>query len=246
MTNRKFNHLMGYKIYSDDVKKITIPKDRKKIINTINPHSYVEAKKDVVFKEALHHSDIILPDGSGIVLASKRVNGEKIDKIAGMDLHLHLLELLNAEHGRCFYMGSSNGTLEKIIERLSKEYPNVNAATYAPPYKEKFSKKESEEIVKAVNAHKPDVLFVGLTAPKQEKWVYKHHNLINASIICSIGAVFDFYAGTVKRPSQFWIDRHLEWLPRLVKEPKRLWKRNFVSTPLFLLDMTLYKLKIKK
>jgi N-acetylglucosaminyldiphosphoundecaprenol N-acetyl-beta-D-mannosaminyltransferase len=92
-------------------------------------------------------------------------------------------------------------------------------------------------MIAAINAFKPDILFVGMTAPKQEKWVYAHKAQIDARIICSIGAVFDFYAGTVKRPSAFWINLGLEWLPRLLKEPRRLARRNFISTPAFLWDV---------
>lgn len=87
---------------------------------------------------------------------------------------------------------------------------------------------------------------LGMTALKQEKWLHAHKEHLNFKIASSLGAVFDFYAGTVVRPSQFWIDMHLEWLPRLLKEPKRLWKRNFVSTPLFLTEMMLYKMDVKK
>ena len=96
-----------------------------------------------------------------------------------------------------------------------------------------------------INEYKPDVLFIAMTAPKQEKWLNKHKDHIDVNIICSIGAVFDFYAGTVERSSQFFIDHHIEWLERLFREPKRLWRRSFISTPLFLWDMLLYKLKIK-
>ena len=92
-----------------------------------------------------------------------------------------------------------------------------------------------------VSLFNPDVLFVGMTAPKQEKWVHLYKNKLNANIICSVGAVFDFYAGNVKRSSGIWINLGLEWLPRLIKEPRRLFYRNFVSTPKFIL----YVLSIK-
>lgn len=161
-------------------------------------------------------------------------------------MHPHLLRLLNEQGGRCFYMGSSQDTLDKIQSRLLEEYPNIRAVFYSPPYKEHFSDKDNVEILAAIKYFKPDVLFVGLTAPKQEKWLQEHKDDIDASVLCCIGAVFDFYAGTVKRPSQFWLDIHLEWLPRLLNEPKRLWRRNFVSTPLFLWDLFLYKVGLKK
>jgi len=85
-----------------------------------------------------------------------------------------------------------------------------------------------------------------MTAPKQEKWLHQHKDDLEFTISSCIGAVFDFYAGTVERPKQIWIDLNLEWLGRLVKEPKRMWRRNFVSTPLFLFDLLLFKFGIKK
>lgn len=99
-------------------------------------------------------------------------------------------------------------------------------------------------MIAAINAFAPDILFVGMTAPKQEKWVYAHKSQIDARVICSIGAVFDFYAGTVQRSHPIWIKMGLEWLPRLMREPRRLARRNFVSTPQFLWDV--FKTALKK
>ncbi|MDD2730487.1 WecB/TagA/CpsF family glycosyltransferase [Malikia sp.] len=236
---------MSYDIYTNSIDQLNVT-DEKQIINTINPHSYVTAKNDPLFEIALRDSDVLLPDGSGIVLAAKNIHRVRIQKIAGMDLHIHLLEQLNTKSGKCFYMGASQNTLDKIKERLTREYPNITAEFYSPPFKPEFNAEDNAEIVQVVNDFQPDVLFVGMTAPKQEKWLYAHKNSLDFKVASSIGAVFDFYAGTVQRPSQFWIDLHLEWLPRLLKEPKRLWRRNFVSTPLFLWDMLGYKIGIKK
>jgi N-acetylglucosaminyldiphosphoundecaprenol N-acetyl-beta-D-mannosaminyltransferase len=161
-------------------------------------------------------------------------------------LHIYLLEELNKRRGSVFYMGASQNTLDKISERIGKAYPKVKVGSYSPPFKAMFKEDENAEIISKVNVFNPDVLFIGMTAPKQEKWLYAHSDQLNFKIASSIGAVFDFYAGTVVRPSQFWLDLHLEWLPRLLKEPKRLWKRNFVSTPLFLVDMMMYKMGVKK
>ena len=237
---------MGYDVFVDNVSVIQVDQNKKQIINTINPHSYVTAKGDKAFNEALHAADTLLPDGSGIVLAAKQINKEQIQKIAGSDLHLYLLGELDKTGGSVFYMGASEETLEKIHQRLADEYPSVKVESYSPPFKAEFSKEENDEIVSKVNAFAPDVLFVGMTAPKQEKWLHEHKDELEYKIASSIGAVFDFYAGTVVRPSQFWLDLHLEWLPRLLKEPKRLWKRNFVSTPLFLVDVLLYTIGMKK
>lgn len=212
------------------------------IINTINPHSYCVARTDIIFRQALEASDILLPDGVGIVYAAKFLNGEKINRITGADLHLHLLREAQDKRLRVFYMGAHPQTLQILEAKVKKEYPAVQVSTYSPPYKSEFSKDDSLQMISAVNAFSPDILFVGMTAPKQEKWVYKHKNELNARMICSIGAVFGFYTGITKRPGIFWQKIGLEWLPRLLREPKRLWRRTFISTPCFLLDVLKAKL----
>ena len=232
-------NIMGYEIFIDELEAIDL--NEKKIINTINPHSYVIAKKDVFFQEALKESDFLIPDGSGIVLAAKQIYGKSIKKIAGADLHNFLLCNINEKGGKVFYMGASQNTLDKIEKKIKDEYPNIKVKSYSPPFKSYFSEEDNDTIVAKINRFKPDVLFIGMTAPKQEKWLYQHKEKLNFKVASSIGAVFDFYAGTVHRPTQFWISIHLEWLARLLKEPKRLWRRNFISTPLFIIDILKYK-----
>ncbi len=214
---------LGYPVF--DGKLESLPSNKKIIVNTINQYSYCIAEEDMVFKKSLKESDILLPDGVGIVLAAKLLSNKKIKKIAGADLHFFLLEKLNAESGSCFYMGSSMDTLNKIKSRISEEYPNIKVGFYSPPYKSEFSDSDNEEMIDAVNAFAPDVLFIGMTAPKQEKWASKFGDQLDARVICSIGAVFDFYAGTVKRPSEIWQRLGLEWLGRLIKEPRRMFRR---------------------
>jgi len=235
-------NILGYDVLIEPLDKIKFKE--KMIINTINPHSYVVSKNDPLFKQALKNSDVLIPDGSGIVLAANFLYKEKIKKIAGADLHEFLLQKIDNENGKVFYLGSSNYTLNKIKERIKKEYPNILVKTFSPPYKPEFNEEENLEMITKINSFKPDVLFVGMTAPKQEKWLETNKDKLNFKIAACIGAVFDFYAGTVKRPSQFWIDMHLEWLPRFLKEPKRLWRRNFISTPIFLKDLLLAKINL--
>ena len=204
------------------------------VVNCINPHSHVVAVKDSVFMEALRNSDYLVADGVGIQIASIIIAGRKVEKITGSDLHRLLLESLAEKNGRCYYLGSTEAVLSKIKERAYSEFPSVQTGLYSPPYKNEFSRDETMAMINIVNDFAPDVLFVGMTAPKQEKWVHENRHLIKAPVICSIGAVFDFYAGTVKRPGKFWISLGLEWLPRLLREPGRLWRRTLISTPLFL------------
>jgi len=232
--------VLGYSI-DTNLPQITTTKT---VVNTINPHSYCVTKNDEDFENALKSSDYILPDGSGIVLAVKILLGKNIAKIAGADLHYHLLVELNRISGKVFYLGASQKTLNLIQNRIAYDFPNIMVQTYSPPYKQEFTEEDNQEMRDQVNAFTPDVLFVGMTAPKQEKWVNKNKDFLDAKIIASIGAVFDFYAGTVKRPGKVWIKLGLEWLPRLCREPKRLWRRNFISSPLFLFYVFMEKLRL--
>ena len=223
---------MKYSLYTGKLDEL--PTSQKYLVSCLNQYSYCVAEEDAQFQEALLHSEVLLPDGIGIVAAVRFLDGKSIKKLAGTDLHLHLLRKLNEAGGRCFYLGSSDATLQTIKERIAIEYPAVQVGAYAPRYAAHFSEAESAEMVAAVNAFNPDVLFIGMTAPKQEKWAYTHKERLNAGAICCIGAVFDFYAGNVKRPSPFMISLGLEWLGRLLGEPKRLWRRYLYYGPVFL------------
>jgi N-acetylglucosaminyldiphosphoundecaprenol N-acetyl-beta-D-mannosaminyltransferase len=232
---------MGYSIYAGKLEQIHI--SGKTLINTINQYAYCIAEKDKAFKEALQHADILLPDGIGIVAAVKFLHGKKINKIAGYDLHTFLLQQLHKQKGSCFYLGSSENTLQKIKARINKEHPNITTGSYSPPYKPVFSEEDNRQMIAAVNNFKPDILFVGMTAPKQEKWAYAHKESVNAKLICSIGAAFDFYAGIIQRPSKVWRNMGMEWLVRLLREPKRMSKRYLYYGPVFI--WLIIKLKFK-
>jgi len=231
----KFTVTANYQFYS-------VPKQQI-IIDTINPYSYVISRTDLEFKQALMHSDILIPDGTGIVLAARYLHGIKIKKIAGADLHLMILQQLEKTSGSIFYLGATNQILSLIQKRIHAEYPHIQVEKYSPPYCEVFSKEETNKMITAVNVFHPDVLFVGMTAPKQEKWIAANHTQLNTQVISGIGAAFGFFAGTTHRAPQWMINRGLEWLGRLVREPKRLWKRNFIYTPKFLYYLLLMKFK---
>ena len=131
-------------------------------------------------------------------------------------------------------MGSSEKVLAKIRENAAVDYPTLDVVTYSPPYKPEFSDEDNNAIIKAINDANPDLLWIGMTAPKQEKWTFQHWNELKIHChVGTIGAVFDFYAGTAKRAPQWWQDHSLEWLYRLLKEPKRMWRRYVLGNPLF-------------
>ena len=209
----------------------------KVLINTINAHSFNVAQKDELFAEALRDGDYLIPDGASIVKACRWLGGKSQPKerIAGWDLFEFEMNQLNAKGGRCMFMGSSPRVLELIVKKAAVEYPNIEVVTYSPPYKPEFSTEDNEAIVSAINAAEPDLLWIGMTAPKQEKWAYAHWQELDIHChVGTIGAVFDFFAGTYERAPIWWQRHSLEWLYRLIKEPKRMWKRYVIGNPLFL------------
>lgn len=214
-----------------------LPK-RKLLINTINAHSYNVAQKDSLFAEALKNGDVLLPDGISIVYAYKWLLRKKIKRIAGADLFHFAMTDLNKNGGICFFLGSNDYVLKAITERAKIDYPNIKLYTYAPFYKKEFSKEENQEMIDAVNQITPDILWIGMTAPKQEKWAYIHLDELKVKgWIGCIGAVFDFYAGTKRRAPKWMISLGLEWLHRLLTDPKRMWKRYLIGNILFLYNI---------
>lgn len=208
----------------------------KVLINTINAHSFNTAQKDELFAESLSKCDYLLPDGVSIVMACKllRLKDHPEQRCPGWDLFETEMEKLAETGGKVMFMGSSEKVLGLIRGRAKTDYPNLEITTYSPPYKEEFSDEDSAAIIHAINTANPDLLWIGMTAPKQEKWIYSHWK--DLDIHChtgSIGAVFDFYAGTVERAPLIWQKFGLEWLHRLLSNPRRLWRRYLIGNPLF-------------
>ena len=218
----------------------------KVLINTINAHSYNVAQKDQEFAEALRGGDYLIPDGSSIVKACRWLKGKSQPKerIAGWDLFAFEMQRMNVNDNvnknenvkkRVMFMGSSEKVLRLIRERVAVDYPNLEVVTYSPPYKKEFSEEDNQTIIKAINEAKPDLLWIGMTAPKQEKWTYRHWQELDINChVGTIGAVFDFFAGTAQRAPLWWQEHGLEWLYRLIKEPRRMWRRYVIGNPLFI------------
>ena len=136
------------------------------------------------------------------------------------------------------FMGSSEKVLDLIVKRAAEVYPHLKVVTYSPPYKPEFSEEDNKAIIDAINAANPDLLWIGMTAPKQEKWTFSHWDELNIHChVGTIGAVFDFFAGTVERAPMWWQRHGLEWLYRLLKEPKRMWRRYIIGNALFLFNV---------
>ena len=225
---------------------MSIP-DGKTLINTINAHSYNTAQTDEAFAEALSKGDYLIADGASIVKACRwqKAKSQPKERIAGWDLFSFEMdnlerksEQLKAKSEKCLrvmFFGSSEKVLSLIRERAAVDYPNLEVVTYSPPYKPEFSDEDNQAMIKVINNADPDLLWIGMTAPKQEKWTYSHWDELNIHCHCgTIGAVFDFYAGTVKRAPLGWQRNSLEWLYRLLMEPQRMWRRYIIGNAKFL------------
>ena len=213
-----------------------------------NPHSYAVTLQDKTFVRALKAADWLVPDGAGVVLASRLLGGEIHDRVTGSDIFWGLHKRMNAAGGMSvFFLGATEETLAQMRQRMARDYPNIKVAgTYSPPFKPAYSPAEIEEMVSTINSAAPDVLWVGMTAPKQEKWIYQNREKLNVKFVGAVGAVFDFFSGNIKRDEYPWFLNHgLEWLPRLLQQPRRLWRRMFVSAPVFLLHVLRQKVGLQ-
>ena len=209
-----------------------------------NPHSLELTRSDSLFKKAICQTDLATPDGIGVIIASRIQGGCIRDRVTGSDIFWGLSHKLNQKPGsRYFFLGSTEETLTLIRDKMRMEFPNIEVAgMYSPPFKSEFSPEENQGMVEAVNNARPQVLWVGMTAPKQEKWIYQHKDQLDVPFIGAVGAVFDFFAGTANRSPQWFLDHGYEWLPRLFREPGRLWYRNFISFPKFIMRNVMTRL----
>lgn len=242
----------------EDMDSLSSIPNGKILINTINAHSFNTAQKDQLFAEALTNSDYLIPDGGSIVLACRFLahsTSKPKERISGWDLfsyEMSRLEIASKESVRLLgkmktvmFMGSSERVLRLIKKRSAVDYPHLNVATYSPPFKEQFSDDDNFQLIQAINNTRPDLLWIGMTAPKQEKWAYSHWDELEITChVGTIGAVFDFFSGTAKRAPVWWQRHYLEWLYRLIKEPRRLWRRYIIGNFVFLWYFAIEKFRI--
>ena len=199
-----------------------------------NPHSLVVAQGDLSFQSALTQANLVVADGVGVSLIARMVGVQIGPRITGTDYFQAVLNALQQRGGgRVFFFGSSQLVLDLIATRFANDFPALTlCGTLSPPFGS-WSDEENRRMVQVINDAKPDVLWVGMTAPKQEKWVEANRRQLNTPVIGSIGAVFDFYAGTYSRAPQWICQFGFEWAYRFILEPRRMWQRNVVSAPKF-------------
>lgn len=217
-----FIEVLGLNVFAGKVDDIPYDIDKKTLINTMNPRVFTISRRDEFLKEAFENTDYLIEDGQYFTVAPLVMKGKHISKISGTKVFYHLMREANKNSGRVFLLGASEDTLAKMKERAAREYENLTVATYSPPFKEEFTEADDAEMIRAINEFAPDILFIGMTAPKQEKWGHKYKDTVNARIICAVGAVFDWYAEVTKQPEDVWVKLGLEWFIRTVRRPEIL------------------------
>jgi len=243
MKKKEFVNVFGLNVYNQELDYIK-QKDRLVVINTISPNSYGISVKDGEFKNSLKESDYLVLDGVYFALASILKRGKAIKKNQGPDVFYHFMDRMKKEKGKVFFLGSSEETLCKIKKKNEDKYREIEFDYYSPPYKDKFTEHENNEMLSAVNKFKPDILFVGMTCPKQEKWVYENRERLNAKYAISIGGVFDWYAGNEKEIAPIWWKLNLAWLIRTINRPEIL--KRYPNIGIFFWHLLLSFIKINK
>jgi N-acetylglucosaminyldiphosphoundecaprenol N-acetyl-beta-D-mannosaminyltransferase len=245
MLEYKFVDTLGYRVFSDDLGKIPFEGRRGRVLNTISPNSYGIATEDPVFDSALKQSDYLTLDGVYFAFSSMLLQGKNIKANQGPDVFYHYMKRLDEAKGKAFFLGSTQETLAKIEQRASRDYPGLNIDSYSPPFTPEFSEEDDNEMINRINSYKPDVVFIGMTCPKQEKWAIKNRKKIDAGLIIAIGNVFDWYAGTQKAIHPFWFKVKLGWLIRIFLRPE-IFRRNIGNQMKFFLHVVLIFLRLKR
>jgi len=199
-----------------------------------NVYCAVLYHKNTYFRKALSSADFVIADGLPLVWFSK-LKGRKIDRIRGSDLILSLCELSKEQGFSHFFYGGEPSIPEMLSKNLAKKYPWLDVVgTYAPPFRP-FGHREDLSVIEEINRSNPDILWVGLGAPKQEVWMHQHRNQFQAPMMIGVGAAFDFLSGA-KKPAPTWMQNcGLEWLVRWTQEPRRLSKRYIWYNSVFLM-----------
>ena len=238
--------IMGVRINNismNEVLKIAeqkIENDEKYIIYTPNTEIIMMCQKDEEFLNLMNQSDINVPDGVGLIYAGKVKRFPLKEKVAGYDLSINLLKMADEKGLKLYVVGGRPGVAEAAMKNVQNDYPGIKiVGTHHGYFKGahlgKFGHDEELSLIEDINKQKPHILFVGFGAKKQEQWVEYNKSLINANIIIGNGGTLDGLAGLVKRAPDVFINLGLEWLYRLIKEPKRITRQ--IVLPVFMVKV---------
>jgi N-acetylglucosaminyldiphosphoundecaprenol N-acetyl-beta-D-mannosaminyltransferase len=192
-------------------------------------HGVAESRQDSYFREILNNADLVVPDGMPLVWLGRWHRFSMRQRVTGSEL---MAAFCRQTGPRCrhFFYGGGPGVAEDLARALWEKYGIVVAGTYTPPFRP-LTEEEEREVAAQVQESAPDVLWVGLSTPKQERWMYEHRDTLQVPVMIGVGAAFDLNSGNLQR-APVWMQEHgLEWLFRLYAEPQRLWKRYLVTIP---------------
>lgn len=200
-------------------------------IFTPNAEIIMSAKKNKDLHKILSSADILVPDGAGVVLASKILGRRLKEKVSGVDITKNLLKSNQANNINFCLFGGKPGVAEKASENILKSNPAINITGCFNGY---FSSSEENKLIDNINRTNPDIIFIGLGSPKQEEWIYKNKHLLNAKVLIGVGGAIDILAGTAKLAPEFMRRNGLEWLYRLYREPWRF--KRMLVLPVFIIQ----------
>jgi len=197
-------------------------------------HGIMESQRDEALRRIHNRAGLVTPDGMPLVWLSRLHGLCHVERVYGPDLMLACCERSVARGYRHFFYGGGEGVALRLADRLRQRYPGLRVAgTYTPPFRP-LGAAEDQEIVREINSADPDIVWVGLSTPKQERWMAAHVGRLSAPVLIGVGAAFDFHAG-LKKQAPRWMQRSgLEWLFRLGTEPRRLWRRYLRNNPAFI------------
>jgi len=208
-------------------------KNESRYVCAANVHMVMEAHDSPSFMDVVNHADLVTPDGMPLVWAMRRLGFPKQERVYGPDLAIQLIEAAAQNSLPIGFYGSTPNVLESLVNKFRKEYHSINIAySFSPPFRA-ISSEEDAQIIHEIHASGARVLLVGLGCPKQEEWMAQHKDKIKAVMI-GVGAAFDFHAGMKSQAPAWMQKRGLEWLYRLIHEPRRLWKRYLYHNPRFI------------
>ena len=190
-----------------------------KTIFTPNSEILIDAVKDVEFGEILNAADLVIPDGIGVVIASKFYGTPLKEKVAGFDLMNKILELANENNNKIYFLGGKEGVAKEAAEKVAIEHPNIDIVGIRNGY---FDEQDEIEIIDQINSSGADILFAALGAPKQEKFIYNYREKLNVKIAMGVGGSLDVLAGRMERAPEVYQKAGLEWFYRLKKDPRRI------------------------
>lgn len=202
------------------------------VIYTPNPEIVIEAYKDPAVLKVLNAADMLIPDGIGVVIGSRIIGKPLPERVAGYDLTQNLFEKMNQAGKSVYFLGAAPGVADTAAQKMQIKYPKMKIIGTHDGY---FKPEESEKIVTEINRLNPDLLLVGLGAPRQEKWIQQYKNQLNAKLCIGVGGSFDGMADIVKRAPAFFIKLNLEWFYRLLCQPTRF--KRMLRLPYFLILM---------